>query len=408
MDGLTEVGFWGLEFALVSVLLLGAYRLRPRLGLSAVVAVVVSLQFFQAVLGSSFYWELTDGILVTPGSAVLFASNLALLLYAFARDGLTTARIILYAILIGNIVPHILGAVLWGHVQVSEPHNFLGVPEEIFYQGGISAFVGVTVLYIDQVLALLGFAWLRRRFPSLPVAISMTVTLVVVLSFDTVLYLSIVHFGHERLGSMILSGVLAKSLGGVAFGLIWGSYLQRRMLSRTDDLKQILRFVFFRDDVEQLREAASRDPLTDLYNRRTFDRIVEELLERNDQHFSLLLCDVDHFKSVNDILGHSVGDEVLVTIARHIDNSTREMDFTFRIGGDEFAVLLPRGGDESASEVAERMGSFRFHDEALDEAVTLSTGEAIFPQDGGTLEELYRIADERLYAQKRAGRDHAR
>lgn len=86
-------------------------------------------------MAASSYWEIADGLLITPGSAILFASNLALLLYVFARDGIATARIILYAIVLGNIVPHVFGAVLHMHIQYTEPHNFLAIPETLFHQG---------------------------------------------------------------------------------------------------------------------------------------------------------------------------------------------------------------------------------------------------------------------------------
>ncbi len=405
MQTLIEPAFWGLQFLLVTALLLGAYRLRPRLGLSAVVAVVVSLQFFQAVLSASFYWEFGDGLLATPGSAVLFASNLALLLYAFSRDGIATARIILYAIIIGNVVTHLFGGLLYAHITYSEPVNFVGIPDTIFYQGLMTALVGVAVLYLDQVLALLGFSWLRRRFPSLPVAVPMSLVLVVILALDTVLFLTITQWGHELLGTMLISGVVAKSVGGLAFGVVWGVYLQHRRLTKTDDVQQVLRFIFFQDDIEKLREAASRDALTGLYNRRTFDRLGEQLFDREENKFSLILCDVDHFKQVNDTLGHTAGDRILEEIADYIAESVREMDFTFRLGGDEFAVMLPRCDAERATEVAERLSEFRFEHEELGRPVTLTMGLSTFPDDAADLDGLYEVADERLYVGKEGGRD---
>ena len=404
MNSLIEPAFWAFEFVLVSVLLLGAYRLRPRLGMSAVVAVVVSLQFIQALLASSFYWEVAEGLLVTPGSAILFSSNLALLLYAFSRNGIATARVILYAIIIGNIVPHLVGGVMYAHILYSDPHNFLGLPESIFYQGIWASVVGVAVLYVDQLLALVGFFWLTRRFPAVPVAIPMALVLMSVLAFDTVVYLTIVHSGQEAYASMLVSGVIAKSLGGLAFGLVWGVYMQRQMVHHTGDVKQILKYVFFRDDVEKLREAASQDSLTGLFNRRTFEQVVGELFTREKTDFTLVLCDVDRFKQVNDNLGHQVGDEVLKQIATHIQESTRKMDFAFRIGGDEFAVLLPGCDTESAMEVAQRMSKFRFDDDALDDPVTLTLGLATYPEDGERLEVLYSCADQRLYRGKKEGR----
>lgn len=405
MQSLFEPGFWALEFTLVSVLLLGAYHLRPRLGLSAVVAVVVSFQFLQAILGASFYWEITDGVLITPGSAILYASNMALLLYAFARDGIATARIILYAIIIGNVVPHLMGALFWAHIEFSEPHNFLDIPTSLFYQGLFSALIGISVLYLMQVGALLGFSWLRRRMASLPVALPLSMTLMVVLALDTVLYLTIVHADHDALSTMLFSGIAAKSMGGLAFGIVWGAYLQNHLGKDLDDLREILRFIFFRDDITELRKAATRDPLTDLFNRRTFQRIVDQLLEREQDHFTVILCDVDRFKQVNDNLGHQIGDQVLVDIADHLQQSVREMDFAFRIGGDEFAVLLPRCDRERAQDVAQRLSEFQFRHADLDTPVTLTMGTATFPSDGDHLEQLYQCADTRLYRGKESGRD---
>ncbi len=400
MATMTEVGFWAGHFILVSSLLLGAYRLRPRLGLSAVIAVVVALQFFQAVLSASYYWEFADGLMATPGSAILFVSNLALLLYAFARDGIATARVILYAIIIGNVVTQLFGGFIAVHIAYSEPANFLAIPPEIFHQGLLTAVVGVCVLYVDQVLALLGFSWLRQRLPMLPVAIPMTFVLVVVLAVDTVLFLSITHWGHEQLGAMITSGVISKSLGGVAFGLVWGMYLQGRRLDQTDDLQQVLRFLFFQDDIDKLREVASRDPLTGLLNRRTFDRLGEHLFDENNRAVSLILCDVDNFKQVNDTLGHAAGDRILEDIADFIAESVREMDFSFRLGGDEFAVVLPRCDAGRAREVYDRLSEFHYQQEGLEQPVTISMGLATFPEDGADLGDLYEQADARLYDAK--------
>lgn len=405
MEPLLEPGFWALEFVLISVLLLGAYRLRPYLGLSAVVAVVVSLQLYQAILGASFYWEIADGFLVTPGSAILYASNMALLLYVFARDGIATARVILYAIVIGNIVPHLMGLVLSAHIEFSNPHNFLDIPVSLFHQGFLSALVGVLVLYITQVIALVGFSVWRRRFPTMPVLVGLSVTLIAVLVIDTVLFLTIVHWNHEELSRMLVSGIVSKSLGGLAFGVVWGAYLHSRLIDDTADLEDILRIIFFRDDITALRKAASRDSLTDLFNRRTFNQIIDQLLERKGDPFSLILCDADRFKQVNDTLGHQAGDELLVDLADHLQSSVRKIDFVFRIGGDEFAVLLPHCDATKAREVAERLSSFRLDNEALEFPVTLTLGTATFPEDGDTMEELYHRADARLYQGKKAGRN---
>ena len=130
--------------------------------------------------------------------------------------------------------------------------------------------------------------------------------------------------------------------------------------------------------MEKLRQAASRDDLTGLYNRRTFEQVIEELLERDDAKFTLILCDVDNFKQVNNTLGHH--------------------------RGDEFAVLLPCCDRIEASDVAERLGGDWFVDRELGHPVTLTLGVASYPDDGVSLEELYKRADKRLYQGKESGK----
>lgn len=89
-------------------------------------------------------------------------------------------------------------------------------------------------------------------------AIPFAVVLAVVLVFDTVVYLSILHGGHAAYRQMLIRGVVSTSIGGLVVGLVWGVYLQRRMLHRTDDLRQILRYVFF---ATMWRSCARRPPV---------------------------------------------------------------------------------------------------------------------------------------------------
>jgi diguanylate cyclase (GGDEF)-like protein len=164
----------------------------------------------------------------------------------------------------------------------------------------------------------------------------------------------------------------------------------------------------FREDIESLREAAVRDDLTGLYNRRSYNMILKRLLETGEdgpaEKFALILCDVDRFKQVNDRLGHSKGDRVLVDIADVLRSATREVDFAFRFGGDEFMVLLPNCGEKQASEVAGRLRNYEYAHPKLDKPVTMSTGIAEYPRDGETPDELLRQADDELYQSKHQSR----
>jgi diguanylate cyclase (GGDEF)-like protein len=149
------------------------------------------------------------------------------------------------------------------------------------------------------------------------------------------------------------------------------------------------------------RELAFRDPVTELGNRRAFDdRIFQESARDDAAGGSLLMLDVDDFKTINDTYGHDVGDTVLRSIGVAITNSTRACDFAARVGGDEFAVLLPRSGPEDARKVGARIRAAVAL--AAGPRVTVSVGVSALSDDarGSVL-----AADSALYAAKRSGRD---
>jgi diguanylate cyclase (GGDEF)-like protein len=155
------------------------------------------------------------------------------------------------------------------------------------------------------------------------------------------------------------------------------------------------------------------DPLTGAFNRRFLahesDRAFAQA-ERNDDHLAAIALDLDHFKSVNDQLGHGVGDELLQTVAQAIRSQLRGADLLCRLGGDEFLILCPGTDADGALAVAERI---RLHvrdcaQRLVPEVpVTTSLGIAIFPLDAGDPAQLMRAADDALYAAKALGRDVA-
>lgn len=150
--------------------------------------------------------------------------------------------------------------------------------------------------------------------------------------------------------------------------------------------------------VRELSFLADHDPLTRLLNRRAFvERLEGEVARANryDRGFSLVLCDLDGFKSVNDRLGHLAGDEALQSFAWTIEKALRKSDSAFRIGGDEFAMLLAEASEDDAREV---IGRIR---EELE--MTASFGVASCPGDAGDAQSLFRLADAALYNAKRSG-----
>lgn len=161
-----------------------------------------------------------------------------------------------------------------------------------------------------------------------------------------------------------------------------------------------------------LTEVAISDPLTGLHNRRSFEvRLAEEVARthRSGVVFSLLLVDLDHFKSINDRYGHPAGDQALRHVAAVIKDELREVDFLARIGGEEFAVLLAATSGQGAMQAAERIRAAIAGQPASYEDTTLtmtaSMGVAWYPAHADTDKELIRVVDQALYEAKRAGRD---
>ncbi len=168
-----------------------------------------------------------------------------------------------------------------------------------------------------------------------------------------------------------------------------------------------------RDRVEllitRLYDAARTDPLTRLSNRRGFRELLDlELVRarRGRTAMTVVVGDLDHFKDVNDRSGHHVGDAVLQRVASLLQAGKREIDGVARVGGEEFALVLPHTDGHGAFSIAERLRC-QTRDEFRDEAVsvTISFGVASYPEHGETAASLLRAADEALYAAKGSGRN---
>lgn len=163
---------------------------------------------------------------------------------------------------------------------------------------------------------------------------------------------------------------------------------------------------------EQVHQQATHDALTQLYSHRTFQlRLQEELLRagRSQSPLSFILCDIDHFKRYNDSYGHQAGDHLLRTLAAVLASFGRPVDTVARYGGEEFCLVLPNFVRTEAVDLANRIRQrveaepFVFQGHAT--RATMSFGVSSFPQDATTASQIVRVADERLYRAKEAGRN---
>jgi diguanylate cyclase (GGDEF)-like protein len=175
------------------------------------------------------------------------------------------------------------------------------------------------------------------------------------------------------------------------------------LLART---RTLLEFKAYLDVCE---EAAFTDHLTGLANRRRFERQLEREVNRAlrlEHPFSLLMLDIDNFKSVNDTFGHNVGDEAIRQIGKVLREGTRGIDLAARIGGEEFAVLLVETPLGRGLEVAERLRlAIRTMSISPAEYITASFGVAECPSSAQTSADILEAADNLLYQAKRNGRD---
>jgi diguanylate cyclase (GGDEF)-like protein len=216
------------------------------------------------------------------------------------------------------------------------------------------------------------------------------------------------------------SGYLVRDLNSTNGTYVNDVAAQERMLRDGDQIK-IGRtiFKFMQGDNielayhEEIYRLMTCDGLTQVHNKRSFDAALDREVSRAvryQRHLSLIVFDIDHFKRINDTRGHLAGDAVLRQIASLVSAHVRRDDVVARVGGEEFALLLPEIPHESAQVVAEKLRAlvartpFRFEDTEI--PVTSSFGvSSISPEAPLTPVELYRRADEHLYQAKRAGRN---
>ncbi len=170
-----------------------------------------------------------------------------------------------------------------------------------------------------------------------------------------------------------------------------------------------------RKNLQQVTIEAQRDFLTGLFNRKSFERLIDEQMltaKENNSELCMLMIDVDHFKKFNDKFGHLLGDEVLKIVARTLTDTLKGRDVVARFGGEEFVAFLPETPIEGALKVAEMIrGSIA--DKGLKRkdtgetfgSITVSIGVSRFRHDNDTLPTLIKRADDALYISKDTGRN---
>jgi len=165
---------------------------------------------------------------------------------------------------------------------------------------------------------------------------------------------------------------------------------------------------------EGTQQLAITDGLTGLYNLRYFYETLEKEIQRSERYHrsvSLIILDIDDFKTYNDLYGHLAGDDLLIELAQLMSKMTRQTDTLARYGGEEFVIILPETEPESAKSLAERLleevREYRFsiQDGQIIGQITISLGVATYPHHADTTKALVDAADTALLRAKRAGKN---
>src|SRR5712692_2659311 len=296
--------------------------------------------------------------------------------------------------------------------------NQYNLAQDMFIQQQRHIVVGNLERYEDTILIVLVYEFVARyiRTSLLP---RITISLVTVLAFDTVLFVTGSFVESPAYGSILLSGLLGKTFAGLVYAVILTIYLRRFDISEHaplgahHTLGDLFQTLTYRQKYEVLRAQITRDALTGIYNRAFFDETLASLLARSlrtGSPVTLMMIDVDHFKHLNDTYGHRAGDQALQAVAATIAATTRTSDIVCRYGGEEFGVLLPDTDLHQAISLAERIcrempaALSRHGGRWSERRVTATIGLACFPAETSAAEELIQLADRRLYAGKARGR----
>jgi diguanylate cyclase (GGDEF)-like protein len=244
--------------------------------------------------------------------------------------------------------------------------------------------------------------------------------MVLVLCFDTLIFITGSFVAQPNYLSLLLSGFIGKGFMAVFYSAILTLYLkffERKILTEDEPnpgIGDVFQLLTFRQKYQWLQEQIKLDPLTSVYNRGYFDDIMPKqigMFDRLQKPISLIMLDIDFFKRINDRYGHQTGDVVLQQLAGLLSNNIRSSDFLFRYGGEEFAILLPNTPAQAAVNLGNKISTIlKTNPRAGDilaetDRITVTMGVACYPEEVENLKELVRLADERLYRGKDAGRN---
>jgi diguanylate cyclase (GGDEF)-like protein len=388
-------------------------RARTRIGLGAFFCALGVMHFLETYLASIFYVSLPFGIVASPGSTVLFAGKLMMLLLLYIREDAVVVRQPIYGLMFGNVLLFALAFVMRHHTLVALSPGRAADFGFLNEMGALMVW-GTAILFFDCILIILLYersrVWFGDHvFPRLALCGAL------VLTFDQLAFFVGLHMLTGAGLHVLIGGWIAK-MGAVAlYSMLAAFYLcycERPIGRRSDSPRiwDIFDTLTYRERYEDLLARTGCDALTGALDRHSLEahgrRSVEHAAAAG-RPLALLLVDIDHFKAFNDNFGHAAGDKMLKRIALEIMAAARVSDFTYRFGGEEFVVIADGVNADDAFSLGERIrrriaGASTSDPDAR---LTVSIGIATCARDATDYDTLFEIADKRLYQAKAAGRN---
>ncbi|RTM02291.1 MAG: GGDEF domain-containing protein [Hyphomicrobiales bacterium] len=384
------------------------FRFRRRIGLGVFICALGVMHFLETYLASVFYVALPFGM-VSPGSAVLFSGKLVMILLLYMKEDAATVRQPIYGLLLGNAL--MIGLVLILRLHAIAPLPDGRAPDIAFIdEMGWLMVWGTSLLFVDAILIILLYEKLGAYLRDMPF-VRILASVACVLTFDQAGFFTALHFVAGAPVEVFLGGWFAKLGAALAYSAMLVAYL--RWIEDNDvavprGLSDIFDTLTYRERYEALIKYVGRDGLTGLLHRGSFDADGESAVSaaiRMGKPLSLLIVDVDHFKSINDRFGHAEGDKVLKSMAALLVETIGGNDMVFRIGGEEFAILTQQAhaparllGEtiRNATKTSAHTGRFN---------ITVSAGVSTVSETTRSLADIFALADQRLYKAKLSGRD---
>lgn len=399
------------QAALYFTVMISLLRARKVIGIGVFMCALGVMHFLETYLASVFYIALPFGI-VSPGSTILFSGKLLMILLLYIREDAAVARQPIYGLLFGNFLIVGLVMILRNHETVAVAAGRLPNIAFVDEIGWLMVW-GTVLLYIDAIAIIVLYERLSgvlRRHLGLRLAICGCA----VLTFDQAGFFLALHYVSGAPWHVFWGGWIAKMFAALlytGFFLVYMRYFsdEQRWLKKASS-RDVFQILTFRERYNDLLKVSSLDHLTGVAQRRIYDEEAPRLVTKNlrvNRHLSLLVIDIDHFKQVNDQFGHQMGDVVLKEIAGLLKRNLRSDDHLYRFGGEEFILLCENLSADIALSLGERL-RMAIEQESrsyLPQGVSVSIGLASLPEDGLAAEDLFKVADERLYMAKKSGRN---